>query len=310
MTMPIHIGALLPTHAVPPGGEIVDVRRSAQHAEQIGLDSVWAGDHLTTGFPLLESTVGLTAAAAVTDRIMIGYSVMLLALRHPAWAAKQIASLQYVSGNRLLLGVGVGGVSTPNEWQAAGVASRGRARRTDLILTALPGLLSGQPTALATEPDEPVVTLSPAVPMPPVWIGGTSDAALVRTVTHGHGWLAAMLTPNDLAHRADLLTTLAGQRGEPRPQIGIMIFATLTERDSKTAAAPVASYLTGAYGLDPAYAEALAIGGSPEQVAERLAAYLAAGVSKLVIVPFGPDVLTQYDLIAQARSLLLGRQRT
>lgn len=92
--MPFRVGAQLPIHAAYPGGEIADVRRFARHAEQVGLDVVWAGDHLTTGFRLLESTVALTAAAAVTERLQIGYAVMLLALRQPAWAAKQIVSLQ------------------------------------------------------------------------------------------------------------------------------------------------------------------------------------------------------------------------
>jgi alkanesulfonate monooxygenase SsuD/methylene tetrahydromethanopterin reductase-like flavin-dependent oxidoreductase (luciferase family) len=72
-------------------------------------------------------------------------------------------------------------------------------RRTDAILAALPGLLGGRPTALPNEPGQPVVTLEPAVPMPPVWIGGTSNAALQRAVTYGQGWLAALLSPDELA---------------------------------------------------------------------------------------------------------------
>jgi len=302
--IPVRVGAQLPIHAAGPGGELADVRRAARHAEQVGLDAVWAGDHLVTGFPLLESTVALTTAAAVTEHIRVGYGVMLLALRQSAWAAKQIASLQYVSGNRLLLGVGVGGIGEPDEWQAAGVPSHGRAKRTDTILAALPGLVGGQPTSLTAEPGEPVVTLEPAVAMPEVWIGGTSDAALLRTVTHGHGWLAALLSPDELAEGVATLTALDGERGIPRPRVGTMVFASLTERQAVGATEPIANFLSGAYGLDPTHARAVAVGGSPEQVAERLAAYVAAGASNLVVVPFGPDVLTQYDLIAESRSIL------
>lgn len=117
----MRVGATLPLHASRASEEMPDLKRAARHAEQVGLDGVWAGDHLTTGFPILDSTVALTTAAAVTERIQVGYAVMLLALRQPAAAAKQIASLQHVSGNRLQLGVGVGDVATPGKWLGAGV---------------------------------------------------------------------------------------------------------------------------------------------------------------------------------------------
>ncbi|MGY4099323.1 LLM class flavin-dependent oxidoreductase [Nocardia sp. R16R-3T] len=84
------------------------MRAAARLAEQLGLESVWSTDHLVASAPMLDSTVTLATAAAVTDRIRIGYNVMLLALRPVAWAAKQISTLQYVSENRLLLGIGTG----------------------------------------------------------------------------------------------------------------------------------------------------------------------------------------------------------
>lgn len=66
---PLRVGVQLPVHAAGPGGRLDDVRRAALRAERAGLNAVWAGDHLTTGLPLLESTVALAAAAAVTERI-------------------------------------------------------------------------------------------------------------------------------------------------------------------------------------------------------------------------------------------------
>ncbi|WP_028922264.1 LLM class flavin-dependent oxidoreductase [Pseudonocardia acaciae] len=97
--MTIRLGAQLPVNASRGDGVIPDIAVAARHAEDVGLDAVWAGDHLTTGTPMLDSTVALSVAASATERINIGYAVMLLALRQPAWAAKQIGSLQYVSGN-------------------------------------------------------------------------------------------------------------------------------------------------------------------------------------------------------------------
>jgi alkanesulfonate monooxygenase SsuD/methylene tetrahydromethanopterin reductase-like flavin-dependent oxidoreductase (luciferase family) len=84
-----------------------------------------------------------------------------------------------------------------------------------------------------------------------------------------------------------------------------MVFATLTkQQQSSDAAERIINYLCGAYGMDPEHATAVAVGGSPHQVAEQLAAYEAAGASTLVIVPFGQDMFTQYDLIVETRSML------
>jgi alkanesulfonate monooxygenase SsuD/methylene tetrahydromethanopterin reductase-like flavin-dependent oxidoreductase (luciferase family) len=303
--MSLLIGTQLPVFVTRAGADIPDVGRLARHAEELGLDAVWAGDHLTGTAPLLDSTVALSAAAATTERIRVGYCVMLLALRQTAWAARQLGSLQYASGGRLLLGVGTGGM--PDDWEAAGVPSRGRGRRTDAMLEALPSLLGGKPTTLPMEPGRPVVTLQPAVPMPQVWIGGSSEAALRRTVEYGQGWLPAMVSPSDLAKGAARLTELAGERGRPRPLVGSLVFAGITDGRGTGGAEFVVEYLTSAYGMDRDHASAVAVGGPPEKVAERLAELAEAGAGNLVIVPFGADdPFTQYELIARARAALAG----
>jgi alkanesulfonate monooxygenase SsuD/methylene tetrahydromethanopterin reductase-like flavin-dependent oxidoreductase (luciferase family) len=97
-----------------------------------------------------EQAVWRPTAAAVTMRITIGYGVMLLALRPVAWAAKQISSLQCVSGNRVALGVGTGNpVHGDTGWRAAGMSFADRGRRTDESLRVLPALVAGEPAVLA-----------------------------------------------------------------------------------------------------------------------------------------------------------------
>jgi alkanesulfonate monooxygenase SsuD/methylene tetrahydromethanopterin reductase-like flavin-dependent oxidoreductase (luciferase family) len=93
-------------------GTAADAPEQARHAEQLGLDGIFVGDHLKPAGPYPESMVVLAAAAASTERIHVGVGVMVLALRDPAWAAKQLATLQHVSGGRVVLGVGTGGRST------------------------------------------------------------------------------------------------------------------------------------------------------------------------------------------------------
>src|ERR671934_1183910 len=107
-------------------GKAAETREQARHAERLGLDGIFVGDHLKPAGPYPESMVVLAAAAGVTERIHLGVGVMVLALRDPAWAAKQIASLQHVSGGRVVLGVGTGGAIHGTE--ACRAAPRGSPR--------------------------------------------------------------------------------------------------------------------------------------------------------------------------------------
>ncbi|MEV4170094.1 LLM class flavin-dependent oxidoreductase [Nonomuraea sp. NPDC049709] len=151
------IGVILPGVAVQRRDGLT-LQEAARHAEDAGLDGIWHGDHLAVGGPTLDAPIALATAAAVTSRIRIGTSVFIPAIRPLAWAAKQIATLVYVSGDRLVLGVGSGGGA--GQWAAAGVPYGERGRRTDLALELLPRLLAGDPVTLPTDhtpppPDQP-----------------------------------------------------------------------------------------------------------------------------------------------------------
>ncbi|MEU3253464.1 LLM class flavin-dependent oxidoreductase [Streptomyces sp. NPDC006997] len=307
--MTYHVGVQLPVNSIAGERTNPDLGRVARHAELLGLDSVWVGDRLSAGFPVLDPSLVLATAAAATERVEVGYGVMLLALRSAAWAAKQIGTLQHLSRGRVVLGVGVGSGDRA-EWAAAGVPPQGRGRRTEELLGLLPGLLAGEPTALTDLPGRPTATLAPAVAMPPVWIGGGSGSALLRAVTHGQGWLASLKSPKRLAQDADQLERIAAERGVPAPPVGIYVFLRMTERAgaAATASAVVADRLGAKYGLDRAAASEIGLGGTPRQVAERLREYAEAGARRFVLVPSGADdddPYRQYELFAEARSLLL-----
>jgi alkanesulfonate monooxygenase SsuD/methylene tetrahydromethanopterin reductase-like flavin-dependent oxidoreductase (luciferase family) len=235
----LDVGVILPTSTPDPTRPIIgDVRASARLAEDLGLDSIWSTDHLVASAPILDSTVVLATAAAVTDRITIGFGVLLLALRPVAWAAKQISTLQYMSGDRLVLGVGTGGLAHGDiGWRAAGVTYQGRGRRTDQALRVLPGLVAGRPTVLE---DGLEVTLAPGATMPPVLIAGDGTVARRRAAEFGEGWACIGLSPDAVADGVEELARLAADHGRPAPKATIV--APALDAHPRRAAATLAAY--------------------------------------------------------------------
>lgn len=291
-------GVLLPSFDPLRTGDGYPVAAAARLAEEAGLDSVWAGDHLKCPAPVLDATICLGAAAAVTARVQLGFSVMLAGMRPPAWAAKQIATLQHLSDNRLRLGVGVGG-EFPQEYEAAGVPHAQRGARLDEALARLPSMLSGG------EPD----ALEPPAPMPPILVGGRSDRAIERAARFGDAWLPMWMSPETLAQRAERLAELAARHGRPTPSLSLLVLARIDE-DAGTARAQAAAHLNGQYGMDLARVERWTAVGSAAKVAAFLAPYAAAGVSEILLLPMGARPLEQIERLAMVVQTLRSQRDT
>jgi alkanesulfonate monooxygenase SsuD/methylene tetrahydromethanopterin reductase-like flavin-dependent oxidoreductase (luciferase family) len=287
------IGVMLPI-SDPAGHGTSDIAAAARHLEAAGVDGVWAGDHLAFHTPIVESGVALATAAAVTGRVRLGFGVLLLALRPPAWAAKQISSLQAVSGGRLVLGVGVGG-ENPVEWAAAGVPLHERGARTDAVLGVLPDLLSGRPVQLPAPYGELVPALLPCAGMPPLWVGGRSDDALRRAARFGDGWLGMWADENRIARAGERLRCLAEEAGRPRPRTGLLVFVHVGE----DANGEPAEFIGSQYRIPYEKVERYVATGSVDHVAERLAGLAAAGVEEFLLFPAAADHRRQYDLIGE-----------
>ncbi|WP_020672973.1 LLM class flavin-dependent oxidoreductase [Amycolatopsis nigrescens] len=303
----IQLGVALPTmneiSTLGPDG----IATAARHAETAGLDSVAAADVLIgDGTVALEPITVLSVAAAVTERVGLEFGVLSLPTRPVAMLAAQIQTLQYLSGNRVRLGVGIGGFPGSPFWQAVGAPSTGRGRRTDEALKVLPGLIAGEPTELPEAPGRPVVTLSPGTPVPPVLIGGgDSDAVLRRTITYGDGWLPSALTAAEASAAGQRLRDLAAERGRPMPGIHLGLHAVLGEGpEVRSAREAMAKQLSEFFAMPPEKVAEVTITGGPAQIAERIAAYAEAGVTNLGLGLDGPGYLRQLDLMAEARALL------
>jgi alkanesulfonate monooxygenase SsuD/methylene tetrahydromethanopterin reductase-like flavin-dependent oxidoreductase (luciferase family) len=287
----IKVGVTLPGPDAGSGAPSLAV--AARHAEDLGLDSVWLADLIIgDGTPTVECVVAAATAAAVTRRVGIGFGVLVLPLRPVAWTAAQIAALQHLSGDRVLLGVGAGGFPGAPFWRAAGVTGRERGKRTDAALDVLPGLIAGHPVAM--EDGAPALTLGPPATVPPILVGGNSPAALSRAVTRGLDWFPSLLTPASLQEHA--------RRAEPGfPPVTVGGHARVGEdRASREARAGFVRTLTELHRMPPATAEQIPVAGSPAQVTEKLAAFGDVGAERVVLSLDGPDWMGQAELLAQA----------
>lgn len=301
--MTLDLGIVLPTLSArdsSPG----DVIAAARHAEQLGFESVWVIDQLVagTGVPLLDSLISLAAAAGATERIRLAVGVLIVPLRPVVWVAKQVASLQRISGDRLLLGIGAGGDRHEASWAAAGVPRQERGRRTDEALRLLPDLISGRPVRLGGAD----VQLSPPATVPPIIIGGMSGAAMRRAAAHGDGWFL-LAPPEEIPQWRTRLAKVAADLGRPTPAITANAVTAIDGDPSLPGRASIVRSMAdpdGIFGMPAEYARAALVSGEPEAISAQLARLAAGGAARVVVSFAAGDWFRQAELLAEAASLL------
>ena len=165
--------------------------------ESGGIDSIWQTDRLISKQPILECMTALAAIAGRTKRIKFGVNVVSVAMRDPVLLAKQCATLDFLSGGRLLPGFGIGSPRGP-EWTAMHLDPKTRGRKTDEALEIIARLWTGEKLDYPGKYFQ--LTGASIAPLPvqpdlPMWIGGSSDAAIKRTALVGTGWQSGAETP-------------------------------------------------------------------------------------------------------------------
>jgi alkanesulfonate monooxygenase SsuD/methylene tetrahydromethanopterin reductase-like flavin-dependent oxidoreductase (luciferase family) len=272
---------------------------NARHAEDAGLESVWMGDHLIAkGGPRLDSTLLAAAVAATTERIKIGFGVLILPLRPVAWVAKQVVTLQHLSGGRLLLGVGSGGaVHGDAAWRAIGLPYRQRGRQTDEALAVLPDLVAGKSAEIAGES----VTLTPPAEMPQLLIAG-SEATLDRVARYADEWYPAFTSTEYLATTSRRLADMAAAYGRPAPGVTVNVSVGLGDVPASVIDDYVRSAGTYYEGDESAIRDSV-ITGTSARAASQLAKLAAAGVDRIVGYPFTGPWPRQAELLAEATRL-------
>jgi alkanesulfonate monooxygenase SsuD/methylene tetrahydromethanopterin reductase-like flavin-dependent oxidoreductase (luciferase family) len=165
--------------------------------EHGGVDSLWQTDRIISRAPILESMTTMAALAGRTRRLKFGMNVVSLAFRDPVLLAKQCATIDVLSDGRLLPAFGIGNPLAP-EWKALGFDTATRGKRTDEALEIVRRLWSEESVDFpGTWHKLRGASIAPR-PMQrdlPMWIGGSSDAAIRRTARVGTGWIAGAELP-------------------------------------------------------------------------------------------------------------------
>ncbi len=278
---------------VGPGTTPQQARATGVLAEELGLESLWALDHVVmpsgyeTEYPYDESgkmmggadevdiadpLTWLTFAAAVTDRIKLGTGVIVLPQRNPVVLAKQAASLDVLSGGRLLLGVGVGWLA--EEFAAVGVPFADRGRRHDDYVEAMRALWRDTKASVHntyTNFDNAISLPRPARRAVPIVIGGRSNRSARRAAEIGDGYFPSITEPDQLSPLLNIMKAESQRR----------------QRD------PADIEVTVPYPGDPAELTAAAHGDTAalERITALLQQFADSGVSRTLLAGVADDAL-------------------
>lgn len=281
------VGIGLP--ATIPGMGRHDLLEWARRGERRGFSSLGVIDRLVYGN--VEPLTALTAAAAVTDRIKLLTSILIVPIRgNAAMLAKQAASVDHLSEGRLVLGVAVGG--REDDYEAAGVPFHQRGRRFDEVMAEMRRIWAGEQRGYAG-------AIGPKPPSgPTIVLGGTVDRAFERAAEYGAGWIAGGGTAEMFAGGAEKARSAwakAGREGSPRLMaLGYFSLGPDARRHAD-------GYLEDYYGFLGPYAKQIAAGALTDEDAVRttVAQFERAGCDELVLFPCNPDP-DQVDLLADA----------
>jgi alkanesulfonate monooxygenase SsuD/methylene tetrahydromethanopterin reductase-like flavin-dependent oxidoreductase (luciferase family) len=284
----MEVGIGLPTTI--PGVTGEQVLEWARRAEARGFSSLGTIDRIV--YPNYEPLIALAAAAAVTERIRLATSILIAPSRaNGALLAKQAATLDHLSGGRLVLGLAVGG--REDDYAVSGVDFHSRGKIFDAMLAEMGRLWAGEPV-------EGGGTVGPQSPRgrPTLIIGGTAEVTFKRAARHGDGWIMGGGAPDAFQEGAQKLLIAwqnAGREGTPRT-LALSYFAL---GDGAQDAAN--AYLRDYYAFLGDYAGMVADSAATDADTVRgyVQAFEAAGCDELILFPSNPDP-AQVDLLADA----------
>ena len=316
------VGVFLPSYLLP-GSDAREIRRFAVRAEELGFESLFVTDHLLTArrfyrVSWVEPLTTLAHVAALTSRPLLGTSVLVLPTRHPVVLAKEIATLQHLSGGRYVFGVGAGWFEP--EFAAVGARRAERGRRTDEVLEGAVRLLRGAGASLDGRfYSFEDVTIEPLGPAPPVWVAGGRQLAhgaspelpmmapgVLQRICRSDGWIARPTSPPDQI-RADLaeIDGELARLGTSRAERGFVVahenFCQLVETGSRDEIVAEQQRAMGRVISDERpwdYIEATYLTGTVDEIQRQVQERIDAGAEHLILHTLTPE-LEQLELVAR-----------
>ena len=296
-------------------------------AEDLGYDSVWPNDHMTVQnyvaakekvLPnFYESLVTLSAAAAVTERIQLATGLLPLPYREPALLAKQVCTLDQISGGRFALGIGIGAYREEFEAVKPKWKDIPRARIVDEFLECLRGLLTEEVSNFSGEffqYKDLRIHPKPLQDPFPIYIGGNSEKALQRVAEYGVGWFPGCLSPEAIQERLARLSSYLAEKNRKLSDVDIapQIFASIGKSKDEANATFVGSGLyehiislksSTLKNDNTATLDDFTLIGTPDDIIAKVKSYEAAGVTHLPGLLFAAqtveDFIKQMELFAK-----------
>jgi alkanesulfonate monooxygenase SsuD/methylene tetrahydromethanopterin reductase-like flavin-dependent oxidoreductase (luciferase family) len=290
----IELGVLIPVGQAQwgPGTDPRELLDFAVRAEELGYSSLWANDFLLT--PRIEALTMLAAVAPLTSRVTLGTAALLPVLRRPVQAAQTLASIDLLSGGRLVLTVGAafpGRFGLPQHALSDVPWERRFTRLDETValwrqLWASPGGGGSFQGSLLRFERLPPMTMPARPGGPPVWLGGASESALRRTGRRYDGWMPYPPSPGGYADGLATVRAAAAGAGRAAAAVTPALFVSVAVTDTvERGRELLGAYAEASYGMPLDQLEriqALAAG-PPEAVAEKLRGYVAAGARHLAV---------------------------
>lgn len=274
--------------------------------ETVGLDHLTVGDHISfhggTGF---DGFVAASTALATSDTLKVLMGVYLVGLRHPMGTARQLATLSQIAPGRLVMGIGVAGEDR-REVSNMGIDPATRGRRVDEALGLIRRLATGELVDHVGEFFQlDQASILPAVePRVPIVIGGAGDVAVRRTVEYGDGWLGMWCSARRYGATHQQIVDGFEARGLEGPSFaGLNIWVGLGA-DAAAARAGLGAQMAALYNLRPEKFQHISAAGTPDDVAEFIAPYIASGARTITLIPVADSTDEAIELSGAVRDRL------
>ena len=289
------------------------IKAFAREVEELGFDSLFITDHLFAAkrfysVAFLEPLTALAVAAGVTERVRLGTSILIMPLRNPVLLAKELATLQFLSDERVILGAGVGW--NEYEYEAVGVKKSERGKRTDEMLDIMIPLLEGETVTYRGQfySVDGVVIEPKASRRPEIWIGGGSqladpkspdlprfvEAVKARTM-RTDGWIPRpTCPPDDIARDWTELQAYYREHGRDPRECFVahenFVHVVLTNDPVKAREEQHRAFLeVMSSERGEQYLESVYLFGTPDEIVASLQARVDAGVEYFMLHTMTPD---------------------